>query len=310
MPRTRLRILAALCALVFANSASACDNVLVTVAANKSECIKPGSGESFKDCDNCPEMVVAPAGSFVMGSPSSEAETDNEGPQHEVHIAKPFAVGRFAVTRDEFGAFVKDSGYKTDGGCNVLTNSDWKLDSTKSWRSPGYAQTNSHPVVCVNWDDAKAYVTWLSKKTGKEYQLLSEGEREYVTRAGTTTPFWWGETVTTDQANYNGNYLYDGGAKGEYRKKTLPVKSLQPNPWGLYQVHGNVWEWVEDCSNDNYEGAPADGSAWLEGNCALRVQRGGSWDGVPWNVRSARRAMDNRGNRYDNVGFRCARVLK
>ena len=122
----------------------------------------------------------------------------------------------------------------------------------------------------MSWDDAKAYVKWLSKKTGKDYRLLSEAEREYVARAGTTTPFWWGSSITPEQANYDGNYTYTGRRpKGEYRQKTLPVKSFQPNPWGLYQVHGNVWEWVEDCWNENYHDAPSDGSAWTTGDCSL-----------------------------------------
>src|SRR5207302_6940801 len=103
------------------------------------------------------------------------------------------------------------------------------------------------PVINMSWDDAKAYLAWLSRKTGKSYRLLSETEREYVTRAGRSTPFWWGPSISTSQANYNGNYTYGGGSKGEYREKTVPVASFQPNPWGLYQVHGNVWEWTEDC---------------------------------------------------------------
>ncbi|MGO9485506.1 MAG: caspase family protein, partial [Rhodomicrobium sp.] len=141
----------------------ACDGLLVAVASGKSPCIKPGSGKSFQDCPDCPEMVIAPAGSFSMGSPGSEPEQQsNESPQHVVRIGEPFAVGRFAETRDEFEAFVKDSGHSLDGGCYVWTGSEWKQDSAKSFRSPGFAQTGSHPVVCVNWNDAQAYVAWLS----------------------------------------------------------------------------------------------------------------------------------------------------
>ena len=212
------------------------------------------------------------------------------------------------MTRDEFEAFVKDSGHSLDGGCYVWTGSEWKQDSAKSFRSPGFAQTGSHPVVCVNWSDAQAYVAWLSKQTGKRYRLLSEAEREYVTRAGTKTPFWWGSSITPEQANYDGSVdpYKGGGAKGEYRQKTLPVKSFKPNPWGLYQVHGNVWEWVEDCWHGNYEGAPADGSAWTTGDCKYRVLRGGSWNSDPQDLRAAFRNNCVPVNRDDNRGFRVA----
>jgi formylglycine-generating enzyme required for sulfatase activity len=163
------------------------------------------------------------------------------------------------------------------------------------------------PVINVSWDDAKAYLAWLSKKTGEEYRLLSEAEREYVARAGTTTPFWWGQTITRDRANYDFS-------------KTLPVKSFQPNPWGLYQVHGNVDEWVEDCRNDwwvkdsqpaDYNDAPADGSPWLAGKCASRATRGGSWyyrDAR--SMRAASRDACGHGCRNEIIGFRCARVLR
>ncbi len=272
----------------------ACDGLLVSVASGKKPCIKPGSGESFKDCPDCPEMVVVPAGSFTMGSPSSEpGRYKDEGPQHEVRIAKPFAVGRFAVTFAEWDACV------ADGGCGGYKP-----------RDSGWGR-GSRPVINVNWNDAKAYVEWLSGKTHKEYRLLSEAEWEYVARAGTKMPFWWGKTITTDQANYNGYYPYNGGAKGEYRKKTVPVRSFKPNPWGLYQVHGNVWEWVEDRWHSDYKGAPADGSAWLTGATVLRVLRGGSWDDHARNVRAAcRNYILPPGYRYSYAGFRCARVLK
>ena len=189
---------------------AACDGLLVAVAHGHGPCIKPGSGESFKDCPDCPEMVIAPAGSFSMGSPGSEPKRQRdeapqhkvtidigepEAPQHKVTIGEPFAVGRFAVTRDEFEAFVKDSGYRRTAAATFGRGSTWNSDSAKSWRSPGFTQTGVHPVVCVNWNDTKAYVAWLSKKTGKEYRLLSEAEREYVARAGTKTPFWWGSRL-------------------------------------------------------------------------------------------------------------------
>jgi formylglycine-generating enzyme required for sulfatase activity len=293
----------------------ACDGVLVQGAAGDSACIKPGSGQSFKDCAGCPEMVVAPAGSFTMGAQEDEdwrynvelppdplrypwpegvwVIDDTVKPQHEVHIARPFAVGRFAVTFAEWDACV------ADGGCGGYKPSD------EGWGR------GSMPVINVNWDDAKAYVAWLSKKTGKEYRLLSEAEREYVTRAGTTTPFWWGEAIATDQANFDGTYTYKGGTKGTFRRKTVPVQSFAPNPWGLYQVHGNVFEWVEDCSNPDYKGAPGDGTAWLDGHCPSRMLRGGAWDSYASSMRAAYRNWAQRETRsYAQFGFRCARVLK
>ena len=282
------------------------DGLLVSVVTGKKPCIKPGSGAFFKDCPDCPEMVIVPSGSFTMGSSKSEPERQSyEEPRHSVTIRHPFAVGRFAVTRDEFETFVTDSGHKMDSGCWVWTGSAWNSDSAKSWRSPGFAQTGEHPVVCVNWDDAKAYAAWLSKKTGKEYRLLSEAEREYAARAGTDTPFWWGSSISTDKANYDGNYTY-GGSKGKYRQQTLPVKSFDPNPWGLYQVHGNVWDWVEDCWHDSYHNTPSDGSAWTTGACTFRGLRGGSWYNNSQYLRAAFRLYNDPRIQINNGGFRVA----
>jgi formylglycine-generating enzyme required for sulfatase activity len=287
----------------------ACGGLLVAVAHSSTRpCIEPGSGESFRDCPDCPEMVVVPAGSFTMGSPANEPEHyASESPQHEVTIAKPFAAGKYAVTRDEFEAFMKASGRKMDGGCYVWTGSEWKQDGAKSYRSPGFEQTGSHPVVCVNWEDATAYAAWLSKRTGKEYRLLTEAEREYAARAGAKTPFWWGSAISPDRANYNGNSVYKGGQNGEWRQKTMPVKSFKPNPWGLYQVHGNVYDWVEDCWHDGYSGAPTDGSAWTAGDCRLHVLRGGSWSNFPRALRAAYRFRD--WVRNSIAGFRLARTF-
>ena len=246
----------------------------------------PGNGKAewFKDHEMGPEMVVVPAGSFVMGSPETEPDRlGSESPQHSVTIARPFSVGRHAVTRGQFAAFINNSGYKTEGGAYVLAGNEWKSDPKASWRNPGFPQDDSHPVVCVSWEDAKAFAVWLSSQSGQDYRLLTEAEWEYAARAGTTTPFWWGSTITPAQANYNGNYVYKGGgAKGEYREQTVAVGEFAANLWGLYQVHGNVWEWCEDVWHENYKGAPSDGSAWLQGrNADWQVGRGGSWDSYP-----------------------------
>jgi len=255
--------------------------------------VTPGSGEFFRDCPDCPEMVVVPSGTFTMGSPESETDrADYEGPRHRVTIGEPFAVGRFAVTFAEWDACA------AGGGCGGYRPND-----------QGWGRGN-RPVIGINWDDAKTYVQWLSKKTGKSYRLLSEAEREYVARAGTATPFWWGSAITPDMANYDGNYVYAGGGKkGEYRRKTVPVDSFKPNPWGLYQVHGNVWEWAEDCRHLTYDGAPDDGSAWTAGDCTSHVLRGGSWSDDPVDLRSAYRANNNPVERYNNYGLRVARTV-
>jgi formylglycine-generating enzyme required for sulfatase activity len=265
----------------------------------------PGAGkaESFKDADFAPEMVVVPAGKFTMGTTDSEIARltkeygdyfKDEAPQHEVTIPQPFAIGRYAVTFDEWEAAQKDK--------------DWQRITGRAPYSPddqGWGK-GRRPAVDVCWDDAQAYVKWLSEKTGKGYWLPSEAEWEYACRAGTRTAFWWGDTISTAQANYDGNHTYWGGQKGEYRQKTVPVDSFEPNPWGLYQVHGNVWDWVEDCWHKDYHNAPSDGSAWTSGDCTYRVLRGGSWNIDPLLLRAARRGGYSPGTRYGNVGFRVA----
>ena len=262
----------------------------------------PGSRESARDrlvdgsaCSFCPEMVVAPAGGFTMGSPESEPQRGSDEQQVLVTIARPFAVGKFAVTFDEWDACV------ADGGCNGHKPGD------QGWGR------GKRPVINVHWDDAKTYAAWLSQKTGKTYRLLSEAERKYATRAGTTTPFWWGSSIAPAQANYNGSVepYKGGGSKGEYRQRTLPVESFQPNPWGLYQVHGNLWEWTEDCWIDRYTGNPGNGEARTTGctDAGRRVVCGGSWHGDPQFLRSAFRARFLTRVRFNNLGFRLARTL-
>jgi formylglycine-generating enzyme required for sulfatase activity len=279
---------------------------------NERRCFKTGAGQSeyFKDCPDCPEMVVVPAGPFTMGSPTDEPQRIENEDQLPAVIAKPFAIGRFAVTRGEFAAFVAATGHKTDGACWTHTDTEWKKQADRNWSSPGFMQNDRHPVVCVNWDDAKAYAAWLSKKTGKTYRLPSEAEREYATRAGTTTPFWWGSAISPQQANYNGTAdpYKGGGSKGEWRKATVPVDSFKANPWRLYNVHGNVWEWTEDCRNDKNAGNPGDGSARTSGDCSRRVVRGGSWPNYPYMLRSARRNWLAT-VRYHHQGFRVARTI-
>ena len=270
-------------------------------------------GKEFQDCDTCPKMVAVPPGTFLMGSPASEKERfDFEGPQYQVTISNPFAVGKYEVTREQFEKFVEATGHDaSSSGCYAYRENDgWQLRKQRSWRKPGFGQNKDHPVECVNWDDAQAYVQWLSKETGQGYRLLTESEWEYVARAGTSGPFHFGSTISTDQANYDGNYIYGSGPKGIYRGNTVSVGSFPANRFGLHDVHGNVWEWVEDCWHENYGGAPLDGGAWVTGgDCGFRMLRGGSWSNYPWNLRSAFRLRNETGVRDSTVGFRVARTL-
>ena len=272
------------------------EEIKVAVGIYPKPVARPGRvpGTAFRDCPDCPEMVVVPAGSFKMGSPSHEAgRSDDEGPRHRVTIARPFAVGKYEVTFAEWDACV------ADGGCGGHRPSD------EGWGR------GRRPAINVNWDDAKTYVSWLSEKTGKQYRLLSEAEWEYAARGGTTTPFHFGSTISTLQANYNGNYMYGGGVKGVYRERTVTVGSFPANGFGLHDVHGNVWEWVKDCWNASYAGAPEGGSARMSGDCSNRVLRGGSWNVRPWDLRSAdrNRFRSRAGNRFSDDGFRVARTL-
>ena len=280
---------------------------------------RPGQG---------PEMVVIAAGRFLMGSPDTEPERSNaEGPRHGVAVQDPFAIGRCEVRKGEFSAFVEDTGYRTEAerpatdgraarGCRGWNAAKGTGEQRPdfNWRNPGFAQGDDDPVVCVSWNDGRAYAHWLSLRTGQPYRLPTEAEWEYATRAGTETPFWTGACIHTDQANYDGNYDYnDCGAKtGVYRQQTVPVGDLPANTWGLHEVAGNVWEWVADCWHESYQGTPIDGSAWGEvggGDCARRVVRGGGWVGDPRDLRSAYRDGGTAGVASSLLGLRLARTL-
>jgi formylglycine-generating enzyme required for sulfatase activity len=245
---------------------------------------KPGS--DFRECaTGCPTMVVVPAGKFMMGSPESEKGRDkNEGPQHEVTIAKPFAVGRTEVTFAEWDTCV------AAGACPKAGDNGFGRDD--------------RPVINVSWDDAKEYIAWLSRITGKEYRLLTEAEWEYAARAGATTAYSWGDQIGEGNANcVSCGSRWDG-------KQTAPVCSFKPNAFGLYDMHGNVYEAVEDAWHDNYSGAPVDGTAWLVGgDASQRVGRGGSWSSDPLNLRAVGRGRLTTANRDVDIGFRLARTL-
>jgi formylglycine-generating enzyme required for sulfatase activity len=266
--------------------------------------------DTFKECADCPEMVLVPAGEFMMGSPESEPERFvQEGPQHRVKLGRSFALGKLKITRDQFEAFVRETNYSTGDRCYTVENGRVEDRAGRSFRNPGFVQEGNHPVVCVNWDDARAYVAWLAKKTGKLYRLASESEWEYAARATTTTPFWWGSTISTDQANYDGNSVYAGGSKGENRQKTVAVDGFKPNAWGFYQVHGNAFEWVEDCWNDGYSNAPVDDSVMLAGNCTRHVRRAGAWNYPAATLRAAYRDSRPATTRASNTSLRVARTV-
>ena len=251
---------------------------------------RPGGGvrdgETFRDCPTCPELVVIPAGEFRMGSPGSEeGRRDTEGPQLRVRVER-FALGRYEVTRGEYAAFVAATGRDGDR-CRALNGTSWEWSDGASWRSPGFPQTDEDPAVCVSWDDARAYVRWLSGETGRRYRLPSESEWEYAARAGTTTSRYWGAGPSGQCGNANGA---DAAGKQRFRGWTwavscndgrvftAPVGTFAANPFGLFDMLGNVWEWVEDCWHDSYQGAPSDARAWTSsGDCGRRVVRGGSW---------------------------------
>ncbi len=243
-------------------------------------------GRAFRDCDACPEMVVVPAGSFTMGSPShEEGRSDDEGPAHQVTIAAPFAVGKYEVTFAEWDACV------AAGGCGGYRSDD------RGWGR------NDRPMIYVSWKDTQAYVRWLSEETGESYRLLSEAEWEYAARAGTATPYSWGNDIGRNRANC------DGCESRWDDESTAPVGSFAANGFGLYDMHGNVWEWVEDCYNNSYAAAPSDGSAWTSGDCSVRVLRGGSWSNRPRYLRSADRIRRVTSSRNSYNGFRVARTF-
>jgi formylglycine-generating enzyme required for sulfatase activity len=247
-----------------------------------------GTLTEFKDCERCPEMVVVPAGEFTMGSPASELQAEA---QHRVTIAKPFAVGKFEVTFEQWDACVRG------GGCDAYRPDD------QGWGR------GRRPVVNISWENAKSYVEWLARKTGKPYRLLTEAEWEYAARAGTTSRFSTGDAISSRQANFDGSS--DGSGPSDVnRQKTLPVGSFLPNAFGLYDMHGNAMEWVEDCWHTEYtDAAPTDGSAWLEGDCNGRVMRGGSWEDSSSELRSAARTGEYKDNSSYVDGFRVGRDL-
>ena len=253
---------------------------------------------SFRDCDDhCPEMASIPPGKFFMGSGPSEKDAKvNEEPRHAVEISYSFAVGAYEVTLAEWEACVNE------GGCSSIP-----LDRHKR---PG---NGKRPVTHVTWHEAKTYTDWLSGRTGMDYRLPSESEWEYVARANTTTLFHTGQSITSEQANYDGRYDWrrSGVLTADiYMGRTLEVGSFEANAFGLHDTHGNASEWTLDCYNSHYNGAPEDGRARGTGNCARRVVRGGSWKDKPLDNRSARRHANVPDERSSKIGFRVMRTFE
>ena len=277
-------------------------------------------GAVFKDCPDCPELVIVQAGRFTMGSPDDEdGHNGDEGPPHKVAIANPFALTTHEITRDEFSAFVAETGHEMkDGGCYLADGGEGKMDEAADWMHPGFEQKGDHPAVCVNWQDAQAYAEWLGNKTGHSYRLPSEAEWEYAARAGRTAAWPWdGDDFAAGCAVVNG---FDQNAKKQLPINeplpcidpyvfTAPVGSFPANRFGLYDMIGNVWEWVEDCHKPDYRNAPADGSASESATCKQRVTRGGAWLENPWDLRFARRYPVEPDGRENVIGFRLVRGM-
>jgi formylglycine-generating enzyme required for sulfatase activity len=269
-------------------------------------------------------MVAIPAGTFSMGASAAEIDWARdklalpavrvaiEQPAHQVSV-KAFAMSATEITRNQFEAFVRDSGYDASGSCLIEGEHGEVWSPRNSWRDPGFAQGGDHPVVCVSHADAMAYSAWLSKRTHKTYRLPSEAEWEYAARANTTSarPWGWENAEACRYANVANSTEEppeDSFPCADGYADTAPAGRFQPNAFGLYDMMGNVFEWTNDCYHSSYAGAPTDGSAWLEDDCSKRVLRSSSWASIPWAVRSTHRGMGGIRGRFAPVGFRVART--
>jgi formylglycine-generating enzyme required for sulfatase activity len=290
------------------------------VAIGRNVVPPPSTPTAFRDCDVCPEMVALPAGEFLMGSPKDEAgRIDVEGLPRRVTIAKPIAIGRFEVTVEQFQAFLDDTETPAGANCRrVLASAEMSWGpSQESFRTPGYDVSGSHPVGCISWLDAQAYVSWLRRRTGKPYRVPSEAEWEYAARAGTQTPFSFGDDPSQLCAHgrisdLSSPFRWRGTCRSDVEGYgPFEVGKLKPNPWGLFDMHGNVWEWVEDCWSAVAQQIPTDGTALMSpGRCETGVIRGGSFASGASRVRSAIRVAMPPSRRDNHVGLRVALTLK
>jgi formylglycine-generating enzyme required for sulfatase activity len=295
----------------------------------------PASADEFQDCANCPIMVNLRAGSFLMGTAVEERLTDprtgkpatSDGPQHQVTIKSPFAIGKFEVTVDQFAAFVAATDYRTNGPCMEFSpEASFTISDQFNWENPGFEQAGNAPVGCVSYFDAVAYATWLSDTTGQDYRLPTEAEWEYAARAGSTGPYHWGtdrmkacayanvrspgaHTISNRQLESDRT---DGFPCDDGMPLSSPAGHFRPNDFGLHDVQGNAWEWVADCNHKDYDGAPTDGSAWLDeidakDGCQFGVIRGGSYLNLVERSSVTVRAGRPQSGRATNMGFRIAR---
>ncbi len=296
--------------------------VAIAIVSCTGGCTTTGNSHlnlTFRDCSDCVEMVRVPAGSFMMGSPNSEAGRfdDDEGPEHRVTVAA-FAVSSTPIIRADYARFIAETQRPPDPGCAAMDdNGNFTRRADLNWRNPGFQQSDGHPAVCVSWDDAQPYAAYLSSRTGKAYRLLSEAEFEYANRAGSTTAYPWGATAEKACEHADG---FDRAAKRLHPNWpsldcddgyafTAPARAYAANAFGLYAMTGNAHQWVEDCFTEGYVGAPIDGSPATNGDCAVRRLRGGSWLNGARGLRAALRDRDRAKDRYNNLGFRVARSL-
>jgi formylglycine-generating enzyme len=279
------------------------------------------AGTVFRDCVDCPEVVVIPPGNFTVDSPESEvARINSAEPPRPVEKLRAIGVGRYEVTRAQFARFVQETGHSTTGGCFAWNGNKYLQDASKNWRNPGFAQTDNDPVVCVNWNDAKAYADWLTRKAGKAYRLPTEAEWEYAARGGSSDSRPWSDD--TNRACRYAN-VADATTKrdvpgtaaswrfhdcNDHYAYTAPAGSYPPNAFGLYDTLGNAWEWTDDCVDQESAGPPSDDPNGPRGKCTQRVLRGGSWVDSPDFVRYDFRFFISPGDRDFYAGFRVVRT--
>jgi formylglycine-generating enzyme required for sulfatase activity len=270
------------------------------------------AGTPFRDCPECPMMVVVPGGSFQMGDAASDDDLESDArPSHTVNIGRQFAIGVYEITRTEFESFVKATEFAPKAECNIYETESWFVKDDADWQHPGYKQSGNEPVVCITWLDTRAYVEWLSSVSGHQYRLPSEAEWEYLAAIGSTSDK--GDPISHDYANYGAEVCCGPAMKGRDQwEYTAPVGSFDADAFGLYDIRGNVWEWLGDCYHDSYENAPSDGRA-RESDCSnpeSRVVRGGGWGDAAIYLRSTYRLRAPDNNAYFTLGFRVARDLE
>jgi formylglycine-generating enzyme required for sulfatase activity len=302
---------------------------MLALIAGRAEAQTAPAPAAARDCPACPELALVPPGEFRMGSQPDAVELDaasGESPAVTLSFARPFLISRTEITVGEYRRFVEATGAKTPPGCRVWQGGQWLQDRDRSWRDPGFAAPprDDDPVVCVSWDDARAYAGWLARESGKRYRLPSEAEWEYVARGGTSFPRYWGEhdsredvalSLACDHANVYDASSIDAhrfpwpNARCNDRAGTLaPVGRYEPNAFGVFDIIGNAREWVMDCFTASYAGRPRDARAWTwQGGCEQKGVRGGSWASRPRDARAPARGAERAAHRQSDLGFRVAR---